>query len=56
MANIKINGNKDQECSLSQDVNTEEVKKPEQDTEFKIKAELLDNPEAPKVRVINNLS
>jgi hypothetical protein len=56
MANIKINSNKDQECSLSQDVDTEVVKKPEQEAEFKVNAELLDNPEAPQVRVINNLS
>ena len=56
MASIKINGNKDQECSLSQEVNTEKVKKPEQETEFKVNAELIDNPEAPIVRVINNLS
>ena len=56
MANIKIYGNKDQECSLSQDVKPEEVKKPGQEAEFKVNAELLDNPEAPQVRVINNLS
>ena len=56
MANIKINGNKDQEYSLSQEVFTEEVQKPEQEAEFKVNAELLDNPEAPQVRVINNLA
>ncbi|MBU3587806.1 hypothetical protein ICN30_08165 [Polynucleobacter sp. 31A-FELB] len=56
MANIKIYGNDESECSLSQDVRTEEVKKPEQEAEFKVNAELLDNPEAPQVRVINNLS
>lgn len=56
MASIKINCNKDQECSLSQDVNTEEEKWSEQEAEFKVNAELLDNPEAPQVRVIHNLS
>ena len=56
MTNIKIYGNDESESSLSQDVNTEEVKKPEQETEFKINADLLDNPEAPQVRVINNLA
>lgn len=56
MANIKINGNKDQDCSLSQDVNTEEEKESEQEAKFKVNADLLDNPEAPQVRVINNLS
>ena len=56
MANIKIYGNDESESSLSQDVNTEEVKKSEEEAEFKVNAELLDNPEAPKVRVINNLA
>ena len=56
MASIKINVNKEQECSLPQDVNAEEVKRPENETEFKVNTELLDTPEAPQVRVINDLS
>jgi hypothetical protein len=56
MANIKIYGNDESESSLSQDANTEEVKKPEQAPEFKVNAELLDSPEAPQVRVIHNLA
>lgn len=56
MNSIKINGNKDQECSFSQEVSTEEVSKPEQEAEFKVNADLLNNSEIPKIRVINNLT
>ena len=56
MASIKISGNTDQECSLAEELPTEEVKKPEQETEFQVNPDLLDNPEAPQVRMINNLA
>ena len=56
MTSIKINGNKDQECSLSEEVPTEEAKKPEQEAEFQVNADLLDNSEIPKIRVIHNLA
>ena len=53
---VKIYDTKESESSLSQEVEPEEVKESLQEAEFKINAELLDNPETSKLRVINNLS
>jgi hypothetical protein len=57
MGKIKINGNDKELTNLAQDQVSEQVANSElQSNEFKVDANLLENPEAPKPRVIQNLS
>lgn len=57
MGNIKINDNDRESTNLSDDQTLDQTKDQETiNPEFKVNTELLDSPEAPQVRVINNLS
>lgn len=56
MANIKINSSDKELTSLAQDKTTEQVGNSEpHNPEFKVDANLLENPEVPKPRAIHNL-
>lgn len=54
MATIKIYSNNEHESNLTLGEIADIVKKPEQEPEFKVNAELL-NPEVPNLRVVHNL-
>jgi len=57
MGNIKINGNEKELTNLSDDQASEQAMDKEvPNPEFKVDADLLENSDTPKVRVINNLA
>jgi hypothetical protein len=57
MGTIKVNGNDSEMTDLSHDqVSEQTMDKDEHNPEFKVDPNLLETPEAPKARVINNLA